>query len=245
MKRVDFLKSVEKYRNNNNNYCIDLFKERELKTNKDIIQEENYIEFLRNNKFLQKEHQLFFKNIGLNFNLEDVSNFDYKIKLDMDTLEVEGKEIYCISLNPNHLYDIWVDKNKENKKSIVFRLENEKGEGVYTARGCGFLFRNISNIQVAPERDGEISFIFSNNFFKSKEEIKYAKKWFFGFKNIEQYKKWFSIEERNKIKKLGLKLNKYEVDENYVVEGQNQIIFIKEKSNKIQNKNTKKYKIKS
>lgn len=133
-----------------------------------------------------------------------------------DNPEEEGWR-YQVSVDLNDFYDSYpFEQNHAAKK--IFRLCNEKGQGIY-ALGLGYKFLNSGS---SPHEDPELKMIFPS-FFKERE---YSQNWLFGFKDMEQAKQWLDNEKMiDEMHGFGLRLATLTVPENFVIEGHDQVIY--------------------
>lgn len=229
MNRKDFLNNINEYKKENDFYkykiMIPLYLNKELNTTESTVSEKNLIDYLKNNKDLQLEHQILFRKFGLAFNNEDIQNLPYFVTIDWDELEIHQKEIYSVSFNPNKVFDIYALKNNDKKLKTIYRIENENNEGIYHT-GIGFRLEIHGDNTPDPSEDGFLKHLFLRDTRDLREfDEKYQKEWLFGFESIKQLQSWFPLDSLEKIQKEKLTINEYLVDENYLVEGNTQVAF--------------------
>ncbi len=136
------------------------------------------------------------------------------------------------SLNLNKLYDYLIDNNilKKFETKIIYRLENDKGDGIYRSENS-FIEKNALleySRRKLPTRDLNLSMIFTKNY-EDKDLEEYKKNYYFGFSNLEDIKKWF-LDDIKLFKNNEIYLAKYEIPENYIINSSLQVAFIKDKS---------------
>lgn len=114
--------------------------------------------------------------------------------------------------------------------TIVYRLELPNGDGVYRhTEYKRSLWAKVTNsfldesIHRMPSKDPLLKF---DDFFD--------RHWIFGFISIEQYQHWvFNPYWRREFAKAGAILSSYEVSREYVRQGMEQVIFIRDQAKKI------------
>lgn len=174
---------------------------------------------------------------------------DMKVKLPTNTerrLIKDIQENYTINsidneinYNYHNLYDFLCEEKviKQKPKTTIYRLEINNA-GIYKSKDT--VIRNDREINYlknlydrkTPEKEINLSGIFSDHCsVDSKKE--YKKQWFFGFSDEKQIKEWFDQKEIAKFNESGVKLARYEVDENYLINANRQVAFIMEKAKKV------------
>lgn len=155
------------------------------------------------------------------------SHYSLSIKIDYYLLEDYNKYKLNVSFNINKLYDDY-SLMLESKEKIILRLEDKHGDGIYSKLGY-ILESKCPNRNPDPFEDENI-----NKIFYKKSDIKYRRKWYFGFQNHNQIKNWlFEKNDLEQLKKKDFLITEYKVSENFVVESDTQLIFLKEKATKI------------
>lgn len=112
--------------------------------------------------------------------------------------------------------------------AYVWRLEDERGRGVYTAAGAltyGYRFKKrpwpTQDKKLAPawlEINGP-----GGDWYEPNES---ARDWVFGFSSLAQLRDWFgSREHRAILADRGIKLNRYSVPRQYLHKGDTQAVF--------------------
>lgn len=103
---------------------------------------------------------------------------------------------------------------------VFFRLENEKGEGVYTD-GAAFTANKLtSSVWHHTPPDVEFPDYFSIS------PINADKSWFFGFRSLNQLYKWFdTIEAIAYLEMKGISIVEYEVSSRFYHTSESQCIY--------------------
>lgn len=110
---------------------------------------------------------------------------------------------------------------------IVWRLEDEKGRGIYydtnyyyeAASDDGFHVCNTIERHPAPQNDPQLGW----------ELIRNREEYSFGFNTLEQMHQWvYKSKWRKNLAELGVQLNKYEVNAKYFRRSAFQAVFHKE-----------------
>lgn len=169
-------------------------------------------------------------------NLDFYKHEIFKKEIDYDYLEeVEGDQEsykYFVSFDAHKLYDFFAENNVfKLKKESIYRIEQENGGGLYD--GIGLALLNNYDTQESPSNDPNLNHIFNkqSNFSSSQ----YHKEWQFGFKDKKSAMEWIHDESLlERLDKSGLKIVKYESNEAYIIHGNQQSIFMKKKSNKVE-----------
>jgi hypothetical protein len=108
----------------------------------------------------------------------------------------------------------------------IWRLEDSSGWGVYSG--------HYAYDATEHEADGRSVERHPNPFNDEKlgyREVEEPDDWYFGFSNLRQYREWFHRAEwRRKLHKLGVQLNRYEIEDEEMRVGEKQAIFIKAKA---------------
>lgn len=103
----------------------------------------------------------------------------------------------------------------------VYRVENKEGKGPY----CGSSYFDWqteiynSHRNPSPIDDGIWD---SDDYF---DNTAYYSRYYYGFKSMEQYINWFNIENRLELLEKGYVLRRYEVPDEWVVEGYKHLAF--------------------
>lgn len=121
---------------------------------------------------------------------------------------------------------------------IVYRIENEIGSGPYVS--CPFFSWKVTN-HSDEKHPGAINDNFHLYFHDCKEEYwnnresSPLKNYIFGFDSLEKLNQWFCEKEIENLKKLNYNIQKYEIDYEFVLEGESkkQVIFLKERAKRI------------
>lgn len=230
MKRIEFLKLIEEnvrgiYRTSN--YESSRFGFEMMISEKDF--EKDYKDQL---SFL-------FENINDKMPVKSLDFYKHEIfkrEIDHDYLEeIEGDKDtykYFVSFDAHKLYDFFAENNVfKLKKENIYRIEQKNGGGLYD--GIGLALLKNYDTQESPSDDPNLNHIFNKNSNVSSNQ--YHKEWQFGFKDKKSAMDWIhddSLLER--LDKSGLKIVKYESNEAYIVHGNQQSIFMKKKSKKIE-----------
>lgn len=243
MERIDFINELRKHINQSNEILVNdngLIEYKIIGNNaKKLNQMKRKPLCLLTKKYrkllLLKEMsiEIFLNDININELLNEINL--YKEVFD------NKKNEYSITFNANEIFDFIKDKEKKSKKEIVYRLECDKGKGVYTSDLMIFSWNNSqdSHSTPIPTKEKNIKYIFNEN--AEKYDV-YKKKWFFGFKKEEDILKWFfSKDIQSKFIKNNVKIVVYEVYKDFTLEGNKQIIFIKDKSEKVKELHFKEY----
>lgn len=221
MKRTDFINLFNMHFDNKKMY--ETFKEPLYHFDIDI-QTYNDQESIQNEI---KSHLNSFIDI-LSLSTDNIIN-KFKIKIEYDHYfeEEEGSDCcrYNCKLNINHFYDQYILSSNCSLKSIVlYRIESEKNEGIYSTAFAET--KNINQKQISPYEEPLLNSIFDNDMYSKDEE--YKRKWYFAFKNIEQLQEWLSNDLEQKLIQYNLKIKKITVPESFIIHGENQTIFQKE-----------------
>lgn len=226
MNRTEFLRKLlnenKNYLNLNNEICI--YENKEIKTSGNNVSVENFKATLESSTELKNIHMKKINSFGFDFNIKEIESIPLIIDINYDSLD-NGKEEYSVYCDINELFDYWSSIRKNGKKIKIYRLESVLGDGPYSLN----LNLKIRDNQTNPENDFLISTIF-NKYNNNKKD------WFFGFSSMDELKSWFNKDDLNYlIKEKKLKISEYYIDENFVIKGENQLIYKKEYS-KLKNK---------
>lgn len=120
-------------------------------------------------------------------------------------------------------------------KTVFYRIENSEGKGAFS---CGGLtatkYLDNNNNLTPPEDDFEDVF---GRFSNVLDSSLCSNDWFFGCLSISDIDSWFnSFESVAYLKMNGCRVYKYQIDDQFIKKGKNQIIFIKEKATLISSK---------
>lgn len=151
-------------------------------------------------------------------------NFDLHFEVDHYMLE-KGKYKINVSINLNKVFDE-INKSKLSEKIKIIRIEDEYGDGVYSK--IGYILKGKCRIKnPIPQDDDNIMLLFTDKY-------SYYREWFFGFKNKEQLKNWFSDDnDIEQLKVKNMKVVEYTVPKIFLIESNKQVIFKKEHASKI------------
>lgn len=112
----------------------------------------------------------------------------------------------------------------------VLRLELKSGIGIYRDNKDDTDMLSTWNQATNSFRDDTIHQLPTKDRILNYDEY-FDRDYIFGFKDIEQYKKWvFDPSWRKNLKKYNVVLSTYEVPKEFVKFGQKQLIFLKEKA---------------
>lgn len=188
-----------------------------------------------------------------NFNklLDEIKTYlsDMKVKLPINTerkllKDIQDNCIYNKIDNEMHysyhnLYDFLCEEKliKQKSKTTIYRLEINNA-GIYRAEDA--IIKNDREINYlknlydrrTPEKEINLAGIFSDHYYGNSQK-EYKKNWFFGFSDSSQILKWFDKKEIAKLNESGVKLARYEVDENYLINTNRQVAFIMDKAKKV------------
>ncbi len=176
-----------------------------------------------NELFIKIKYNKDYESFFIENKIKEISNSVLpKIELDYYELEDYDQVVFNVTLNVNELYDAYKNEYKTNYVE-VYRVEGNDGNGLYQQN---IKIENNKN-RPSPYQDGDISLIFNGSM---TDNNPYQKEYIFGFKDLNQLKEWIKdIDMSNLI------IKKYKIPENYVIEGEKQIIFKKEESEFIEN----------
>lgn len=200
------------------------FEEMDIKTKKSTSTKD-LIVFLEkiNIKIDEKARSLIFSNISSIGNFIDILEYQTDI---YDSSENDNKNIFKI--NYNLLYDFLIDNSILPKGDIVkiYRLEDVKGKGIYTSENTVIKKNKILDYSdnKLPSKERALCQIFNPDI-----DQEYQDKFYFGFSDIKQLKKW-TRSDTLELVNSDFKLFEYEVNENYLLKTSKQVAFIIEKS---------------
>lgn len=189
------------------------------------------------------------KNFNKLFDEIKTSLSGMKVKLPINTerkllKDIQDNYIYNkidneMHYNYHNLYDFLCEEKliKQKSKTTIYRLEINNA-GIYRSEDS--IIKNDREINYIknlydrrrPEKEINLAGIFSDHYYGNAEK-EYKKNWFFGFSDKDQILKWFDQKEIAKFNESGIKLVRYEVDENYLINTNRQVAFIKEKARKV------------
>lgn len=199
MKRQNFLELFDPMNiNKKYNYCCD------IQMNNSSTDEEVFKKFIRT----------------FPVNIEDENKSLFKVFPDWmfmeDNPEIDGWR-YQIEVNLNELYD---NLNIANEKDLItiFRLCNEDNKGIYSM-GLGYKFLETG---MSPHEDKNLKMIFTSMIGRTS----YSDKWYFACQNIEQLKLWLNNEKIiHEMEDKGLKIAEITLPKDFVIEGEDQVIY--------------------
>lgn len=133
-----------------------------------------------------------------------------------DNPEIEGWR-YQVEVNLNELYDA-CNIADENDLTTIIRLCNEDNKGIYSM-GLGYKFLEAG---MSPHEDRNLKMIFTSISTKTS----YTEQWRFACKDTEQLKLWLNNEKViNEMKDKGLMLAEITIPKDFVIEGEDQVIY--------------------
>ena len=109
--------------------------------------------------------------------------------------------------------------------STIFRIENINEIGPYNAEVEIFSRKHIRDDIKRPSPWSSNEDCKLSELFKSGEEN--YKKFSFGFNSLEDLNSWFNKGDMYLLARHNFYLTKYEIDENYVIYGKKQLVFLK------------------
>lgn len=208
MKRKEFIQSVEK-----------LLKEK--------INKEQYFDFCLHVSEEQKKENVteaLVDTLNHHFNESIVNDNIVFAEPDWLAMEDEDDWIYRIRINIHKYYDQLFPENEMKK---VYRLENKSGKGVYEITGGKGL---MNEDKYVPELDNNLNFLFDITKLNDNFYNQYKKQWNFGCMSKEQLWSWIDKNEHTFLSSKDIQVVEIDVPENYLIEGDFQCIFIKEKA---------------
>lgn len=120
---------------------------------------------------------------------------------------------------------------------IVYRIENEIGNGPYVNCPFSWIVTNHSDKNHPPLTKDNFHLYFHDykEEYWTNMESSPLKNYIFGFDSLEKLNQWFCEKEIENLKKLNYNIQKYEIDYEFVLEGESkkQVMFLKEKAIKI------------
>jgi len=128
-------------------------------------------------------------------------------------------------INLHELYDVIKEsENYPSRKMEIFRVESKDGNGLYST---GFASKKVNETHhPCPLDDKNFEGIFD----KHTNDYKYQKEWYFAFEKLEDIQSWLINDyNKNELKEKGAIIKKFIIDENYIIKGNKQIIFKKDK----------------
>lgn len=199
MKRQDFLKLFDPINiNKEYKYCCD------VQMDNSSTDEEVFKKFIKT----------------FPVNIEDENKSLFKVFPDWmfmeDNPEIDGWR-YQVEVNLNELYD---NLNIADEKDLItiVRLCNEDNKGIYSM-GLGYKFLEAG---MSPHDDKNLKMIFTSMSTKTA----YTEKWRFACKDTEQLKLWLNNEKIiNEMENKGLKLAEITLPKDFVIEGEDQVIY--------------------
>lgn len=185
----------------------------------------NELEFKEN---LHQKFFDFFETIGLKNKSMILEKLNLNKRHDCYYEEENPESEFCsfeCDINLHELYDVIKDVEKYPSREIeIFRVESKDGNGLYST---GFAAKKVSEIHhPCPLDDKKFEGIFDRN----TNDYKYQKEWYFAFEKLEDIHSWLMNDyNKNELKEKGSVIKKYIIDENYIIKGNKQIIFKKDK----------------
>lgn len=152
-------------------------------------------------------------NSNLNFNNYNIYQYNNSIK-----------ENHMI-VNANDFFDHIISTNQiESKNVFLYRIVNKDDLGVYDAGGR-YLFVGEQR-RTDPSQDDKLNKIFYEmNDYSSTES--YKQNWFFAFETIDSLFEWIDNEESfDNLVKSGFKIKEIKIQENAVIKGEGQVIYL-------------------
>lgn len=187
---------------------------------KEIIKRQNKSEILKfifevaKTPFLdfKKEHELFFLDNAFDF-----------IEPSINVYKNSSNELeYSLSFPINSLFDLMYHCKSEFELITIFRLEDENGNGIYTSDVIKP--PEYKNHQTMPYDEQNFKFLFKKD--SNGLKTSRTKDWFFAFKSLDSLEKWFGSDLDSMLEYITV----YEVPKKFIIEGQKQIIFKKDKA---------------
>lgn len=182
---------------------------------------ENYSNEDEFNKKLWKKFGVFFEQSGIH--RDAVNNMPIKKDYDHYYDEDHPDSKYCrfnCEINLHVLYDYIKDVlGITSTVSEVYRLEAKKGDGLYSTRFAG---RYVEGSHPGPMEDNSFQGIFCSKTIGNE----FSRKWFFGFKLLDDVKNW--VGDNYDLIKGDVVVKKYLVEEDYLIHGNKQSIFQKQ-----------------
>lgn len=235
MKRNDFIKEFNLYLETLNNIEKYEHKER-LLISMDLKEEVS-----PNNKlnYIKSVFEPFLINNKIN-NFDFLNNSLIESEFDWDYAEENpDNDIwrYWVKLNLNNIYDNLAKQQYYNTNiHKIYRVESKENEsGMYSSGAAiaKLILDSKEETTPPPENDNLLNQIFSSDLYINST---YKKEWFFGFKSIEDAKKWLNNDSIIELLIVsGNCLVEYAVPESFIIFGEKQLIFKKEQS-KVLNK---------
>lgn len=208
----------------------DFFKDIELTIDVDL-DKNNYFEF---NIFSTDEQNIdeirksFVDKFSLRFlDGEKFNHTDFiKIKENWDYMEDEEDEewVYNVFINPYLLYDRVAEIKNENEKTIVYRMANNEGKGVYAITGGNGL---TNKDYLVPEDDFVLNKLFNGICPVNSKLVEYRNEWIFCCKSKEELLEWVDVGRIDFLKKMHIEIQEIEVNNNFLIEGKYQNIMKK------------------
>lgn len=230
--RKEFIEKIIK-KSNESIFYIPIKEPNELAS---ILFDKKQDEYFVKNEFIKSSvFKKFLDSNEIKINLKDIDLSFIKYELDFYLLE-ESLISFDFKINLNHIYDLINEKIES--KTIIYRIEDIDGKGLYS----GFNPTFNQNINLAPIEDKDLSVLFSTTFSNDYDLISlYYKNWIFGFKNKEDIDIWLQNTNKEKLINKDFYISEYEIDNNYIVNGENQIAFKKREANLIQQYHVKNF----
>lgn len=149
----------------------------------------------------------------------------------LSNLDQKKDAIHC-QYHFNASYDFLIENKliPSNTSTFVYRLETYNNQGIYdnydstrhhftTQKEDAIL---NSHDRLDPLKDIKLSSLFNEG------KNNYSSQWFFGFKDQEQLRDWFSVDELKQLAKSDhFKVSRYEIDQNNIVYSDKQVVFKK------------------
>lgn len=212
MKRLDFIENFNlQFKNSEFNYAFDI----------DILEYDNKNQF---KNALNKKFDFFLDNEKLSLEtLNSLIEKNYDDCYEEDEPDSPWCRYNC-KINLHELYDA-VILNSENAldTAIIYRVENSFEQGLYS----GFFASHPINPENQPNPmvDKNFKGIFDEDF---RYKTPYTEQWYFGFNSLKEVKNWLQKEDIfEKLNQNGFKVKKIWIPQNFVIQGNQQLIFKK------------------
>lgn len=175
---------------------------------------------------IHKLFEVFFANLGVNNPKAFLNSIENNSNFDFDYDEEEPDSPFCrynCKFNLNQVYEQFILQGTfDLEVTDIYRIENTKGEGLYSSRISGKLI-SVEH-HPCPYEDSAFKNIFDDRVYSKNEE--YKREWHFAFGKIEDAKLWLNKGEYiEKLKEEGFSLMKITIPTAFVVQGDRQAIF--------------------
>lgn len=233
--RQEFLNYIlEKFKKTNNKHSIDSLNQITMVLDSGSSSDMLNNQYMKDNGYFSEKD--FLLDTGtlldllkdLNLKEDELNNLslDYSITPKYNEILEEEQDIVSFNFDFNELYDLVCN---QEKKILVFRIENENGNGPYK----DISVTKTSDPEKNPNAESEHDLGLIYHMHSSK--IPYTKEYKFGFSSLDKLKSWFH--DNSDIEKMslnGFKIAVYEAPLNHTLSSEHQTIY-NEKSSKLIN----------